>query len=177
VSVAARIVMMEHQYASIRSHLIPLRPKAEEAAFVYARFERGTFEFVEWYPVPASDFVHRSLYHIELTDGCRAKTIKRAHDLKCSIIEFHSHPHARVVRFSPSDCLGFREYVPHVSWRLKGRPYGAVVVSPRGFDSLVWIANPNLPDGAAELVLEGRVLHPSGLSFEKGDYANAIREI
>jgi len=177
VTRAATIAMTEARYAEIKGHLIPARPKAEEAAFVYARFERGTFGFVDWYPVPTSEFVHRSVYHIELTDGCRARTIKRAHDLECSIIELHSHPHARVARFSGSDCWGFREYVPHVYWRLRSRPYAAVVVVPNGFDSLVWVSNPRLPNGTADIVLAGKVLRPSGLTFEKGDCEHATPEI
>ena len=40
--------------------------------------------------------------------------------------------------FSPSDMYGFSDYVPHCRWRLRGRPYLAVVVSPAGMDALAW---------------------------------------
>jgi hypothetical protein len=40
--------------------------------------------------------------------------------------------------FSPSDIYGFSEYVPHCRWRLRGRPYLAVVVTPAGMDALAW---------------------------------------
>ena len=139
---------------------------SEEAAFCFARFDPDKgFEYQEWSQVPAQEFAYRSLYHIELTDACRARVIKRAHELQCSLIEFHSHPLAVHAQFSLSDRSGLSEFVPHVWWRLKGRPYAAVVVGARNFDSLVWTKNPNCPNGVLRIVTEREAISPSGLSF------------
>ena len=173
MSTVANLELPTQIHRRLLGHLLPRKPKAEEAAFIYARFQDSSFKFVEWYPVPVSDFEHRSLYHIELTDDCRAKTIKRAHDLGCSMVEFHSHPVASTAAFSPSDCAGFREYVPHVSWRLKGRPYAAVVVAPSSFDSLAWINTPKTPDGVVEIAVGKNILLPTGVTFKAGGHISA----
>lgn len=173
----AKLALPVHIHRRVLAHLLPRRPEAEEAAFIYVRFQNNTFNFIEWYPVPISDFEHRSMYHIELNDDCRAKTIKRAHDLGCSIVEFHSHPLARTAAFSPSDCAGFREYVPHVFWRLKGRPYTAVVVVPSGFDSLAWISDPKTPDGVVDIGVGRKILIPTGATFKTGDHISAANKI
>jgi len=47
----------------------------------------------------------------------------------------------RKTPFSPSDIAGFREFVPHIHWRLKGKPYGAVVVAPASIDAALWEEN------------------------------------
>jgi hypothetical protein len=167
---SAQLVMRSEAYATLIRHLLPPKTKAEEAAFVFATFgSEGTFCPVETYLVPPADFVHHSLYGIELADHCRAKVIKKAHDLGASLIEFHSHPYPYPAEFSPSDWSGFGEFVPHVWWRLKGRPYCAVVVAPTGFDSLVWLDNPKSPSGVAELIVGGERHLPTGLSYSIGE--------
>jgi hypothetical protein len=87
-----------------------------------------------------------------LADKVRAKVIKRAHDLGTSLVEMHSHTGTRPAAFSPSDMTGFAEFVPHVMWRLQGRPYFAIVVARGSFDGLAWLGDANTPqrlDGIA----------------------------
>jgi hypothetical protein len=159
-----------NQYKVLMKHLIPLRAKTEEAAFLFCRVrhacEEVTFQFLEAHLVAPSEFNYKSLYSIELTDGCRADVIKHAHDLSASLVEMHSHPQASLVEFSPSDRSGFAAFIPHVWWRLKNRPYAAVVVGPRGFDSLSWISNPQSPDGLLDLQVGNKRLKPTGLTLE-----------
>jgi hypothetical protein len=60
---------------------------------------------------------------------------------------------------------GFQEWVPHIMWRLRQRPYVAVVVTPDSFDALVWQAGDQVmrPRGLHSLVLDdGRELRPTG---------------
>ncbi len=163
--------MPPDQHRTLVKHLLPRRPKAEQAAFLFCRVlqtDAGMeFHFLDGHLVAPSEFNYRSLYGIELTDGCRAAVIKRAHDLNASLLELHSHPLASVVEFSPSDRRGFAEFIPHVWWRLKKKPYAALVVGPRGFDSLLWISNPERPDGVVDLMVGGKRLRPTGLTFEK----------
>jgi hypothetical protein len=162
-------------YSCLLKHLLPPRPKSEEAAFVFCRALANNsevhFHLLEHYLVPASDFEYKSMFGIVLNDRSRAKIIKRAHDLDASLVEMHSHPKSFAAEFSPSDRSGFAEFVPHVWWRLKQRPYAAIVVGPGGFDSLFWVTNATRPDGVLA-VNAGEHLIPTGRTFEAwdGDY-------
>ncbi len=164
------------QHRALVKHLLPKSPKTEEAAFLFCgvlRTDAGLeFHFLDAHLVPPSEFNYKSLYGIELTDGCRAAVIQRAHDLGASLLELHSHPKASVVEFSPSDRSGFAEFIPHVWWRLKKKPYAALVMGPRGFDSLSWISSPERPDGVLDLMVGGERLRPTGLTFENWERVN-----
>ena len=150
-------------YRSVRRHLLPWWHRAEEAAFLYAVPTEDAFEYLEWFPVPASGFAARSAYHFELEAEIHARVIKRAHDLGASIIEMHSHLSGPVM-FSPSDLAGFRDSVPHMLWRLKRRPYFAVVMTRTGFDGFVWNRGPNTPERLRGIRVDNGFLAPSKLS-------------
>jgi hypothetical protein len=138
-------------YRDLWKHLVPRRQGNEEAAFCYARplqGQSGTYEVIGCRRILPGEFAFQSDYHIELRDDVRAEIIKRAHDLDASIVEFHSHVFGGPPEFSWSDVSGFRETVPHCLWRLKGKPYFAVVVSKGGFDGLAWFAK---EEGARQL--------------------------
>jgi hypothetical protein len=153
---------------AVWEHLLPRRFIYEEAAFLYAELKiKGKteiFQYVDWFPVPANGFLYRSPFHFELTDEMRATVIKRAHDFGASIVELHSHKGISPAEFSPSDLLGFQEVVPHVWWRLKGRPYLAVVVSRSGFDGFAWISSPDSPRYLDGIVTGTSILKPTKLS-------------
>ena len=131
-------------YAAAREHLLPRHSSLEQGGFVLTRC--GTdhhgdqvLDFVEWIPLEADDYAHQYDNYLELTDITRARIIKRAHDLDACLLELHSHPTPFPAAFSLSDLHGFQEFVPHVRWRLRGRPYAAIVLAPSGFDGLAWI--------------------------------------
>jgi len=149
-------------------HLLPGPAAAEEAAFVFARRDStdgtDTFHYMEWLPVAPTGFTSRSALHFELSDTTRAAVIKRAHDLGASLVEFHSHTGPWPARFSPSDWAGFEEFVPHIWWRLKGRPYAAVVVAASGFDGLVWLTAPDAPVRLDAIAVGGRLFESTRLS-------------
>jgi hypothetical protein len=157
----------------IWTHLLPWRYVNEESAFMYVRqeVEEKTliFRYLEWFPVPQEGYLSRSEFHFELKDKTRAAVIKRAHDLNASLVEFHSHDDSVPVpvQFSPTDFLGFSEFVPHVMWRLKGRPYMAIVVSRAGFDGLTWLKSPDIPQAIDGISVEDTVLKPTGCSIER----------
>lgn len=154
-------------------HLLPHGKASEQASFVLATHEGGTgadlFRYVEWRPVPPEGFVSRSAFHLELTDETRAGVIKRAHDLGASLVEFHSHTGSWPAAFSGSDFAGLREFVPHIWWRLKSRPYLALVVTRSGFDGFAWLTGPTLPEPLAGIRVGEHVLTPTGLSRWEAD--------
>ena len=152
-------------HETLLTHLLPMQNRAEEAAFVFARptetAGRRTLEHVEWFPVPPEGFASRSRFHFELSDSTRAAVIKRAHDLRASLIEFHSHHGPWPAEFSASDWAGFEEFVPHVRWRLRGRPYAAVVVTLTGFDAFVWSDAAHAPARLEAIIVDGQRLEPT----------------
>jgi hypothetical protein len=159
-------------YQQIVQYLLPNRSQHEEAAFVFARAdESGVFKPVEAYLVPPTGFVHRSPYFLELTDETRQAIIKRAHDLSSSVIEIHSHPLQIRAEFSDSDRRGFYEFVPHMLWRLKKRPYGAIVVTKTTFDSLAWFGAVESPVPLAIRLDGTAILQPTALTHGSWDQA------
>jgi len=156
------------QHLQIVKHL--LGPEGcEEAVFAFCSFmqtgREARFEVSDWHAVPPTGFVTRSPYFLELTDETRAQMIKRAHDLESSLIEFHSHRSSWPAAFSPSDYAGFDEFVPHIWWRLKGRPYAAIVVSEsKSFDGIAWINDATTPVPVTGIETGSEVLLPTGKS-------------
>ncbi len=132
-------------YKAVWSHLLPKKFRAEEAAFLFvqriAQDGADTFRYLEWYPIPPQGFLTRSRFYLELADETKAAAIKKAHDLGASLVELHSHYSSWPAQFSVSDLIGFKEFVPHVRWRLKGNPYFAIVVSKSSFDGFAWISD------------------------------------
>jgi hypothetical protein len=103
--------------------------------------------------------------------------IKRAHDLNASVIELHSHPFSKHAEFSPSDLSGFSEFIPHVWWRLKGRPYAAIVLAPTGFDSLAWLENPTTPNGLLQIQAGSTLITPTGFTYSALENRNASQSL
>lgn len=169
---------------AIWSHLLSGQDESEsieQAAFGFAKTtseaETTAFNMIEWLPIEKIGFAHQSGYHIELADNMRPFLIKRAHDLQTSLVEFHSHPFSARAEFSPSDLIGLDEFVPHVWWRLKGRPYLAIVVTPNQFDALAWITNPRSAVPLKELRAGDIVLRPSGFTLRRQRFKNDKRTI
>lgn len=156
-------------YQAIMSHLLPGNTWNEQAAFAYANAEVNDgilfLRVFEWEPILSTDFTHHSDFYLELGDEKRAQVIKRAHDLKASMVEWHSHPFLWPASFSFSDLSGFSEFVPHVLWRLKGRPYAAIVVTPFDFDALIWSKSPEPPCQISALKVGLRNLFPTALTL------------
>jgi hypothetical protein len=155
-------------------HLLPRRLIAEEAAFAFARWESEPQDQVlrclEWLPVSQRGFASRSRFHFELSDRTRGFVIKRAHDLGASLVEFHSHDGDWPAAFSVSDLSGLEEFVPHVWWRLKGRPYAAVVVARSSHDGLVWLGDPQTAVHLDGIIVNGKLgqcTRRSELRFEE----------
>src|SRR2546425_3019395 len=129
------ITIAPQLYDALVAHVLPDDVEEEQVAFLYLKpaLEGGGFEVVEQTLVPPEGFFHQSAYHLELSDKTRATVIKNAHDLEASLAEVHSHPSPAPAAFSSSDIAGLEDFVPHVWWRLKGRPYFAFVFGLTSF--------------------------------------------
>ncbi len=158
-------------FKAIIAHLLPGDTQNEQAAFVYAKAEdretRLEITLIEWEPIYPQDFAYHSELYLELGDKKQGQIIKKAHDLGACLVEWHSHPLFWPAAFSSSDLLGFKEFVPHVMWRLKGRPYAAVVATPFDFDALAWIDGKGRPCQVTALRVGSQELHPTGRSFQR----------
>ena len=163
------LVLDGRSYQTLRDHLVG-RPenRSEEAAFLFCkqRVEGDDLWFSpqdSWLLAPEA-FASRSEYYLELTSETRAAIIKRAHDLGAFVIELHSHPCQVEAEFSWSDMSGFQQFVPHIRWRLKERPYAALVFTATSFDSLVWDTS-NVVAGSCNLVVDGVSHSPTQLTY------------
>ncbi len=136
-------------FSNLVNHLLPKGNSCEQAAFLHSRFEEkgdeSIFKMIELDLVTPEALAFQSEFHLELGDLKRAQLIKKAHDLNACLTEWHSHPSYYPAAFSISDMCGFEEFVPHVRWRLKQRPYAAIVLAPRDFDALAWIKETDHP--------------------------------
>ena len=104
-------------------------------------------------PVPGSDGVFRvqDLYlvdsnsttlaedgHCDLDDEVRSAVIKWAWDNDSCLLEAHSHGLLFPPGLSRFDIAQLTEWVPHVRWRLSGRPYVALVTASLQADGVAW---------------------------------------
>jgi hypothetical protein len=113
--------------------------EAEEVVFLYATYQNGVFGIDSLEVMVEADIASQSKLHVELADDVRPRVIKTAWDTDRCLIEAHSHGDEGYAKFSPSDLRGFNEWVAHVRWRLRGRPYVALVKAGESWDALAWI--------------------------------------
>lgn len=169
----AILVLTPALRAILWSHLLPPNCMREQAAFLFCNVRDDgdvvTFEAVEAALLRPSDFAAQYSDYIEITDQCRIGLIKRAHALGAALAEFHSHTGPWPAAFSWSDRKGLRETVPHMKWRLKGKPYLAVVAATNGFDALTWLDNSPLPSPLAAIRAGGDLYHPTNASLTGWD--------
>jgi hypothetical protein len=124
-----------------------------------------TFGVIEALKLTSENFSIQSNDHLELTDRTRANIIKRAHDLSASLVELHSHVGNWPAAFSLSDRLGLKDTVPHMWWRLRGRPYIAIVAAKSGYDALVWLNDPETPESLDGILKGHQIIQPTNLSI------------
>lgn len=160
-------------WIGLRSHLFQSTARdrnPEEAAFGYAAVTAAqhttNFSVSEMHLVAPQEFELQSEYHFTLTDEALGYQIKQAWDRGLSLVEFHCHRWPDdPPQFSLSDISGFSEIVPHLFWRLKGRPYGAVLLTPRGVDAVAWIKDGEQAEAVDRIVAGHGVIKPSGLTI------------
>jgi hypothetical protein len=131
-------------YVAVTNHLIG---EAEQVGFFHTSYDAEGHRFIleDWLPMSPDQFDVQNDYHVTLHDHVRPTLIKSAWDSGHSLGEVHSHVGEWPAEFSWSDIMGLSEWVPHVRWRLRGRPYFAVVVGGNTFDALAWIDSSTQP--------------------------------
>lgn len=110
------------------------------------------------------DYLHRDRHGVELAEHVRPALIRAAHQHGYAVVEAHAHSWpGPSTRFSPTDIDGLQKLGPHMTWRLPGRPYTALVFGLDSFDALQWH-----PDGRVTtieaLVVDGEHRAPTGIS-------------
>lgn len=165
------IDLTKPQQSQIWKHLLPEGAIKESAAFIFASILEADSSLVlkalDFQLIGHDGFRVQDDDYIELSDEARISIIKKAHRTNTAIIELHSHPFDTpwASSFSLADMQGFEETVPHMWWRLPGRPYSAIVVAPNGFDSLVWMKSPHIPECLTALRVDGEILRPTGMTL------------
>jgi len=141
-----------------------LRGPVEQVGFFLADFDSGSRRFVlrEWRSIPPDGFEYQGAHHVTLTDETKTEIIRWAWGKRASLVEAHSHLGLDPAEFSPSDLRGFREWVPHLFWRLRRSPYAALVTADQTFDALAWVETAERPEQVDRLELDdGTVLTPT----------------
>lgn len=153
-------------YRPARQHL---RGRIEQVGFFLADFdqERPAFVLREWRPMPPEAFEFQSAYHVTLRDEVRPEVIKWAWDAGACLVEVHSHGDAGPAGFSPSDIWGFEAWVPHVRWRLRGRPYAAIVTAGDTFDALAWLNGSAEPSQVERLEVDDEIYIATALTLSR----------
>jgi hypothetical protein len=173
----ATLVLTPAMYAALWAHLLPANFTREQAAFLFCnvRDESGAvaLEAVDAAFLGPADFAAQYSDYIEITDACRIGLIKKAHALGAALAEFHSHTGPWPAAFSMSDRMGLRETVPHLRWRLKGRPYLAVVAAQGSFDALIWLDGSPVPAPLAAIRAGPALHYPTNASLTGWDHGYA----
>jgi hypothetical protein len=160
-----RIEIEGRDYEQLRSHLEGGSEMEQVAFLLTAPYGGGEVLHVARIQlIDAENFNFQSGYHVDLADDVRPNLIKRAWEAEACVIEAHSHLHGPS-RFSPSDLAGFDEWVPHMRWRLRHRPYAALVFAPDDFDALVWDGDGTPAPLDALVVADSPVVRPTGITY------------
>lgn len=150
-------------YQNIRNFL--LQDQSEHVVFMLAKqvVEPTKITFrIESYSLIPDQETDNSAYDLSLKDETQAKIVKWAWDNKACLIEIHSHPFSgKSAGFSSYDLEGFEEFVPHVWWRLKGKPYVALVLGQTDYDALAWIDDPNNSVPIEGILISGYLIKPN----------------
>jgi hypothetical protein len=133
-----------------------LNARAEQVGFFLAQWDAGQrrLDAFEWRAVPPEGLHHQSDFHVSLGDATRADVIKWAWDSDACLVEAHSHGPLGPAGFSPSDLYGFEQWVPHLWWRLRARPYAAIVTAGSSIDGLAWVDGASAPEQVDAVDLE-----------------------
>ncbi|MFL6671859.1 MAG: hypothetical protein ACJ8LG_01045 [Massilia sp.] len=164
----ALIIIPERMLLAMRAHLFPPGVTVEQGGFLLCEVpvEDAPFRFsaLEWLPLQREDYVVQATDYLELTDQARVRIIKLAHARNAALVEVHCHPGKHPACFSLADIVGLAEFVPHIRWRLKGKPYAALVFAQTTVDGLAWFGTSRLAVPIEIIVSDSQRLGTTGLT-------------
>jgi hypothetical protein len=124
----------------------------------------GVFRVEDLYLVDSDSTSLAEDGHCELDDEIRSAVIKWAWDNESCLLEAHSHGLLFPPALSRFDFAQLQEWVPHVRWRLGGRPYVALVTASLQVDGVAW--SDDGPEGIDEIQVDGHeAITTTGLSI------------
>ena len=154
------------QHAVLDGHL---RGAAERVAFAVAVAAGRGLAVVADVLLVEDDCLEPGPWCVQLTDEAQQRILMWATARSGWLIEMHSH----LGRFGDPACLsstdleGLASWVPHVRWRLQGRPYMAVVVGPETIDGIAWEGEPGVVGPVATMLVDGTPTTMTGLSWAR----------
>lgn len=140
---------------------------AEHIAFMSGSYKApdGVFALNDLYIIPPDEVLYEDT-HVTVGDDHRQSVLEWATSRGDMLVEAHSHGSlGDPVAFSDLDLRGFDSWVPHVRWRLGGRPYAALVFGSTTIDGLAWVG-PS-PERVSRLESAGRIHKTTGRSFAR----------
>lgn len=153
---------------ALRNHLLVRDPLREQAAFMFAKALEHSDELrlviASVRLVEPHELACHSSCHLELKEETWSAVIREAHQRQAALVEVHSHVGDDSAEFSASDMNGLSSTAPHVAWRLKGRPFAALVVTRKDFDALCWGPGQPDPDVLTALHIGTQALAPTSRS-------------
>jgi hypothetical protein len=163
-----RLHLTAAHYADLRTYVFDL---PERIAFLFLHLDPGDAAPGADARVGAvrllepRDYLRRDRHGVELAEHVRPAVIRTAHQHGYAVVEAHAHDRpGPSTRFSSTDLDGLQQLGPHMTWRLPGQPYTALVLGPDSFDALQWH-----PDGRVTtidaLVAGGETAAPTGISL------------
>ena len=121
----------------------------------------------ELYLTDQIDYAYQSAYGMELADAVRPRILSWATRPDVALVEVHSHGQlSHKTTFSPTDLDGLDEVVPQMLWRLRGRPYAAIVLGADDIDALSWSHRGQPPTAPSIIVLGDLTLTPTGIAVD-----------
>lgn len=135
------MVLVEFDGATFDRLLTTMDERPEQVGFMLAEDAGGgLFRIVDLRLVAGHRFTLQSEDRADLDDAIRSEMIQWAWREGGCLVEAHSHGEVLVpARFSRFDFSQFDDWVSHVRWRLRQRPYLALVTAGVQVDGLAWL--------------------------------------
>jgi hypothetical protein len=131
-------------------------PTVEQVAFFLAQPLDDGLRLVDVRAMGPADFDHQSAMHVSLAEHVRPELIAWAWKRELCLVEAHTHVRGDPVCLSSTDLSGLSDWVPHVWWRLRARPYAAIVFGDETVDGIAWRRSATGAEGVAALEVDGR---------------------
>lgn len=135
----AELRFTDAQFQALRAHLLP--DEDEHAAILVCGTAAtgSTLLCRRVVPLSGEDLASSGKLHLHVSPIALARLAKQAARERCTLVVCHSHPFPGVVGPSSIDLETEAELCGRVlPGRLGGRPVGALILGPEGFDGRLW---------------------------------------